>query len=65
MTGKQLKRERIRRQLTQEEFARLIGTSQGRLSKYEAAGSSRIPAQFSTIRRITAILAPSDTAVQE
>lgn len=53
MTGNKLRSERQRRGMTQAQFAELIGTSQQRLSKLEAAGGNLIPVQLRTMDRIT------------
>lgn len=52
MTGNKLRSERQRRGMTQAQFAALIGTSQQRLSKLEAAGGNLIPVQLRTMERI-------------
>lgn len=63
MTGQKLKRERIKRQMTQAEFAALLGVSQPQLSRYERAGARVIPARWSTIRRLAEAIEQPPTAV--
>lgn len=56
MTGTNLRRERIRRELTQEEFARLLGLHQTQLSRFERFGRKKIKAHFTTLKRLRAAL---------
>lgn len=61
MTGASLRRERIRRELTQDEFARQLGFHPTQLSRFERFGRKKIKAHFSTLKRLAAALESLDT----
>lgn len=65
MTGQKLRRERIKRMMSQVEFARMLSISQPQLSRYERAGGRLIPAHLTTIRRLAELLAQTNGRTAE